>query len=73
VRPQVHEAGALGAAILAAVGSGQFPTLQSGVDAMVRMKERFEPDAARQRLYNERFEKYRVFAQRMEEVMEEWR
>ena len=69
VRSQFHEAGALGAAILAGTGSGLFPSLRSGVDAMVRLEQRFEPDPGRQRLYSERFARYRSFAQVMGEAM----
>ena len=37
-----------------------FARSEEGVRAMVCLGERFEPDAARQRLYAERFEKYRA-------------
>jgi xylulokinase len=59
VRPAVNEAGALGAAILAGVGSGIFPSIKSGVEAMVHIEQRFEPDERRTKLYDERFAKYR--------------
>ncbi|HEX9117147.1 MAG TPA: FGGY-family carbohydrate kinase [Anaerolineae bacterium] len=68
VRLKVHEAGALGAAILAGAGSGQFATLRDGVDAMVHLKDRFEPDPARQRVYHDRFDRYRSFASSMETI-----
>jgi xylulokinase len=58
VRPEVSEAGALGAAIIAGVGSGTFPSYQAGVEAMVRLERTFEPDRHRYELYQERFEKY---------------
>lgn len=58
VRPKVNEAGALGAAILAGLGCGIFSSLKDGVDAMVHLERTFEPDPAKQRLYNERFAKY---------------
>jgi xylulokinase len=73
VRLQVHEAGALGAAILAGVGAGLFASMQEGVDAMVHRKDRFEPDPANQRLYHERFDRYRAFASLMEKTMRELR
>jgi xylulokinase len=66
VRLQVHEAGALGAAILAGTGSGLFPSLRAGADAMVHLAERFEPDPAKQRLYAEKFKQYQNFAKTME-------
>lgn len=71
IRSQVHEAGALGAAILAGTGCGLFSSLRTGVDAMVRPEQRFEPDPARQRLYDERFALYRSFAPIMEKSMRE--
>jgi xylulokinase len=65
VRPQVTEAGALGAAILVGVGSGVFPSFAAGVQAMVRLERTFEPDAQRQELYAARFEEYRQLCTQM--------
>jgi xylulokinase len=59
VRPSVNEAGALGAAILAGTGCDIFPSIKQGVEAMVHIEQRFEPDERKTRLYDERFEKYR--------------
>ena len=59
LRPMVNEAGALGAAILAGAGSGIFPSIEAGVERMVRFDRQFHPDPGVQSLYNERFEKYR--------------
>jgi xylulokinase len=58
-RPVITEAGALGSAILAGVGSGVFPDYASGVQAMVRLERTFDPDLARQARYRARFEEYR--------------
>ncbi len=58
-RPVTTEAGALGAAIIAGVGSGVFPNCEAGVEAMVKLDRTFEPDSHRHRLYRERFEEYR--------------
>jgi xylulokinase len=66
IRPRITEAGALGAAIIAGVGSGVFPSFQAGVAAMVRLERRFEPDAYQQKLYEERFEEYKQLRSRME-------
>lgn len=60
VRPTVTEAGALGAAIIAGVGSGVFDSYRSGVAAMVMPERVFEPDPLRHDQYRERFEKYRA-------------
>jgi sugar (pentulose or hexulose) kinase len=59
VRPKITEAGALGAAIIAGVGAGVFPSFESGVEAMVQLERTFEPDARRQQRYAGRFEEYR--------------
>jgi xylulokinase len=59
VRPRITEAGALGAAIIAGVGSGVFPSYKAGVEAMVSLERTFEPDPQQQKLYESQFEKYR--------------
>jgi xylulokinase len=59
VRPTITEAGALGAAIVAGVGSGVFSSYQAGVAAMVSLERTFEPNPQQHRLYQSRFEKHR--------------
>ena len=68
-RSRIYEAGALGAAILAGVGAGMFPTLAAGVGAMVRMEQQFAPDPHKQRQYNEQYERYRSFAPQIEQIV----
>ena len=58
IRPEVNEAGVLGAAILAGVGCGIFPSLEAGAGTMVRLGRTFDPDPNKQVLYAERFAKY---------------
>lgn len=58
VRPKITEAGALGAAIIAGVGSGVFSSYQEGVQAMVQLDQVFTPDPLRHRAYQERFASY---------------
>jgi sugar (pentulose or hexulose) kinase len=58
-RPEVTEAGTLGAAILAGTGSGAFETIQEGVEQMVRIGRTFEPDPAQKEGYASRYEKFR--------------
>jgi xylulokinase len=58
-RPVITEAGALGSAIMAGVGSGIFRDFPSGVQAMVRLERTFVPDPSRQERYRARFEEYR--------------
>jgi xylulokinase len=57
-RPVITEAGALGAAIMAGVGSGVFDSYRQGVDAMVKLERSFEPDATRHAHYGERYDLY---------------
>jgi xylulokinase len=59
VRPVITEAGALGAAIIAGVGSGLFPSFEAGVEAMVRLERDFEPDPKQHRLYADWYELYK--------------
>ena len=59
-RLRVTEAGALGAAILAGAGSGIFPSLQAGVDTMVKPEDTLEPRPIQNKLYNIRFEQYKL-------------
>jgi sugar (pentulose or hexulose) kinase len=56
-RPHVYEASGLGAAIDAAVGLGLHPNFKTAVDAMTRLGETFEPDAAAHQVYDELFQK----------------
>jgi xylulokinase len=58
VRPEIAEAGILGAAIIAGTGQGIFPTLEDGVKAMVRLDRTFTPDPQQQKLYERWFEMY---------------
>lgn len=57
-RPAVTETGALGAAILAGVGTGVFVDPPSAVSAMVRSGDVFEPDKRAQLIYQDRFEQF---------------
>jgi xylulokinase len=58
-RPVITEAGALGSAMIAGIGSEVFPNFQSGVEAMVKLDRTFEPDPAQHERYTARFEEYR--------------
>ena len=48
------EPGAFGAAILAGVGAGIYPSVSAAVERLVRVSRRFEPDAGRGALYGPR-------------------
>jgi xylulokinase len=59
VRPRVSEAGALGAAILAGAGTGEFGSIEEGAQRMVSIADGFEPDSSRGAQYAERYERFR--------------
>jgi sugar (pentulose or hexulose) kinase len=52
-RPHTHEAAGLGAAIDAALGVGIHPDPATAVGEMVRVADRFEPEPAAQRVYED--------------------
>jgi len=56
--PRVLEAGALGAAILAGVGVGIYPSEQEAADRVVKIVERREPEAERHAFYNQIYPYY---------------
>ncbi len=58
-RPRVSEAGCLGAAIMAGVGSRKFSGFSEAVKAMVSLGDRIEPDAGRRRAYEAGYERHR--------------
>jgi len=58
IRPWVTEAGTLGAAIIAGVGHGLFPSFEAGVESMVRLERTFEPNPRQNQLYADRYDKY---------------
>jgi xylulokinase len=59
VSMNVSEAAGMGAAMLAAVGSGAIETIDEAVEEWVHPQRVFEPERNRARLYEERFAVYR--------------
>lgn len=55
---QIKEVGALGAAILAAVGSGYFSSIEQGCKQFVRFDETFEPDRKKAQIYDKCYHEY---------------
>jgi len=53
------QAGALGAAICAAVGVGVHASVEDAVRVMVRVRERFEPSARNRSVYDRKYGRYR--------------
>ena len=58
-RPACAEAAALGAAMLAAAGVGQFTGVREAAEAWYRIERVFEPDAGRFAVYREVYDRYR--------------
>jgi len=58
VVPEVAEAPSLGAAVLAACGSGHFRSIDDGIAAMVRPGRRIEPDPVNVARYDEIYRRY---------------
>lgn len=65
VRPAVTEAGALGSAILAAVGTGVFRDVHSAVGEMIGLERVFEPSDTRRAAYDLAYKEYQVMWERL--------
>lgn len=70
-RPKVTEAGALGAAILAGVGSGIFASAAEGVAQMVHSDRAWEPNPAMTDRYTYRYNQYRRLYAPLRELLQE--
>jgi xylulokinase len=69
IRPVVTEAGALGAAIMAGIGSAIFQSYQAGVTAMVKLDRTFEPNLQRHQVYQKKVLKYQQLCSLMEDFL----
>ena len=56
--PQTEQGPGYGAAILAMVGAGLYPDVDSACGALIRVAETVEPDEKQVNLYQERYEKF---------------
>jgi len=54
------EGSAYGVALLAATGTGHYPTVQEACHVAIRVTDRCEPDPTRSRLYDEQYQIYRT-------------
>lgn len=70
-RPMIKEAGALGSAIIAGVGSGVFESYAQAVAAMVKLERAFEPDLARHAHYQARYRYYHRMGPLMADFLRE--
>jgi L-xylulokinase len=64
------ELGALGCSMSAAIAAGVYRDYEEAAREMVRVKERVEPDGARQKIYAEKYEKYTAIRKALEPVWE---
>ena len=60
ISPDVKEAAALGAAIIASVGVGAFSDLKQAIECMVRIRRVFEPDVSLAEKYREHYEEFKM-------------
>jgi xylulokinase len=58
--PTVQEGAAYGAALLAGVGAGSWPSVDAAADSTVRTRIRVTPDPAGARLLNAHYRQYRA-------------
>jgi xylulokinase len=70
-RPVITEASALGAAIIAGVGSGIFENYAQGVEAMVKFERTFEPDLRQHARYQARYQHYQRLGPLMGDYLRE--
>ena len=59
--PETEQGPGMGAAILAAVGCGAFPSVQEAASQLFRVSGHTAPEAALVEAYNERYERYKAF------------
>jgi xylulokinase len=59
VRNKVTEAGSLGAAILAGIGSEIFPSFDRAIDSMVHQEQIFAPNELKKHYYSDKFNQYK--------------
>ncbi|OGO79539.1 MAG: xylulokinase [Clostridiales bacterium GWB2_37_7] len=60
VKLNTNEGPAYGAAILAAVGYGQFTSVEAACDSFIKVTDSIEPDQAHVEQYNQKYEKFRA-------------
>jgi len=59
VTPKITEAAGFGAALLAGVGVGIFPSAAEAADRFLQLTDEYQPEPARHAAYNHQFELYR--------------
>lgn len=64
------ELGALGCAMAAAVGAGEYIDLQSAAASMVSIKMKLEPDMKKTEIYREKYQQYKKISSVLDETWE---
>ncbi len=64
-RAKVLDAGTVGAAIIAGLGSGSMPSLAAATERLVAFDRTFEPDPRARAYYDDKFGKYRELYARL--------
>ncbi len=68
--PQIEDGELAGNACLAMKGLGYYPTIDTAIEATVKIKEVFEPVQQRYAMHSERFEVYKSMLHKMERFFE---
>ncbi len=63
-----NQGGALGAAILGAVGAGHFSNVEEGCQAMIKVTNKVEPNLDKKEYYEKKYQKF----QRLYEALKRW-
>jgi xylulokinase len=66
-RTAMRDAGVLGAALMAGVGAGVFPSLHAATKDFVQLDRSFEPDTGEQQRHDNRFELYKLLYRQLVE------
>lgn len=67
-RTAMRDAGVLGAALMAGVGSGVFPSLRAATDAFILFDRTFEPDHTTSTRHDERFAAFKLAYEQLKPV-----
>ncbi len=65
---EVNEAGALGAAVLTAYGTGEYKNIDEAVKNMARIKKIFKPNKDKSRYYNQKYSSYKKLYDILKEI-----
>lgn len=65
---EMEEAGTLGTAMLAGVAAGIYPSLESAVGKLVKVKKEFYPDTRAHKVYNEYYDSYKRLYQAVKSI-----